>query len=117
MAVIDLNQPAQLANMPVCDIDATGLTIVGDVAFVSGGECVEAIDVSHPDNPRSIAQFRGGELFPTRQIRSAGGVWRYDNGHDLVYRDGLLYVTAQIDNRLGILKIHDQRILALARSH
>jgi hypothetical protein len=113
MAVVDLEHAKQLANMPVCDIDATGLEVVGDIAFVSGGECVEAVDISRPDNPVSIAQFRKGELFPTRQVMQDDG-WHYDNGHDLVYRDGLLYVTAQLDNRLGILRVNDEKILALA---
>ncbi len=113
MAVVGLNEPGQLANMPACDIDATGLAVSGDIVFLSGGECVEAIDVSRPDQPVSVARFRTGDLFPTRRIER-GGAWRYDNGHDLVYRDGLLYVTAQIDNRLGVLRVNDERIRALA---
>ena len=112
LAVIDLKATKQVANMPVCDIDATGLEVVGDVAFVSGGECVEAIDVSEPDDPVSIAQYRKGDLFPTRKVKR-GNTWRYDNGHDLVYRDGLLYVTAQVDNRLGVLRVNSPRVLEL----
>jgi len=41
------------------------------------------------------------------------GTPRSDNAHDLVYRDGSLYVTAQNDNQFGILKISDRRILEL----
>ena len=107
VAAIDFADPAaprQLWNMPVCDIDATGLTVVGDVVFAAGGECVEAVDVSDPAHPVSIARFRGGDLFPTRRL-AFRDAFRYDNAHDLVYRDGLLYVTAQNDNRFGILGV------------
>ncbi len=70
--------------------------------------------VTDPAQPVSLAQYRAGELFPTRRIK-LGGAIRYDNGHDLVYRDGYLYVTAQNDNRFGILKVNDPRILDLAQ--
>lgn len=113
LGIVSLPRAQQIANMPVCDIDATGLEVAGDVVFVSGGECVEAVDVSQPDAPESIAQYRGGDLFPTRKILR-GKTWRYDNGHDLVYRNGLLYVTAQVDHRFGILRVNDERVLSLA---
>jgi hypothetical protein len=116
VGIIDISNPKsirQVGNTPVCDIDATGLEIAGNVLFVAGGECVEAIDVSNPEAPVSIAQYRGGELFPTRRI-PLDGEWRFDNGHDLVYRDGYVYATAQNDNRFGIFKVEDDRILRLA---
>ncbi|MDZ7638201.1 MAG: hypothetical protein U5J83_08130 [Bryobacterales bacterium] len=116
VGIIDVSNPAQprqLANLPVCDIDATGMAIYGSLLLVSGGECVEAIDVSNPAQPVSVAQYRGGALFPTRALRRGGSV-RYDNGHDLVYRDGYIYVTAQNDNRLGILKLADPQLRKLA---
>ncbi len=116
VGIIDLRNPAAprlIANMPVGDISATGMTLSGKALFVAGGECVEAIDISDPANPVSIAQYRGGKLFPTRKL-IFGGQPRYDNAHDLVYRDGYLYVTAQNDNQFGILKINDPRILKLA---
>ena len=106
VAAVDVANPEaphQLWNLPVCDIDATGLTVVGRVVFAAGGECVEAIDMSDPQAPVSIAQYRGGELFPTRRFLLESSP-RFDNGHDLVYRDGFLYVTAQNDNALGILR-------------
>ncbi len=115
VAVVDLSNPLEIfqtANLPACDIDATGMTIVGKVLFVSGGECVEAIDVSDPTHPVSIAQYRNGELFPNREILLDGEP-RYDNGHDLVYRDGYLYVSAQNDSRFGVLKVNDSRVLEL----
>ncbi|MBI1356738.1 MAG: hypothetical protein GC160_20550 [Acidobacteria bacterium] len=116
VAIVDLRdpwQPRQTANMPVCDIDATGLTVAGKALFVAGGECVEAIDVSDPARPRSLAQYRGGELLATRALEADGEV-RYDNAHDLAYRDGLLYVTAQNDNAFGVLRVNDERVRALA---
>ena len=88
------------------------MTAVGQVLFVAGGEAVEAIDISDPSLPVSIGQYRGGELFPTRRL-FLGGNPRFDNAHDLVYRDGHLFVTAQNDNQLGILRVNDTRILEL----
>ena len=37
-----------------------------------------------------------------------------DNAHDLVYRDGYLYVSCQTTNRIMILKIIDAQIRQLA---
>ena len=115
VGIIDISNPRKLrriANMPAGDIDGTGMTISGKALFVAGGECVEAIDISDPANPVSIARYRGGNLFPTRSLM-LNGTPRYDNAHDLVYRNGYLYVTAQNDNQFGILKINDRRILEL----
>jgi len=115
VGIVDLKDPRklrQIANMPFGDIGANGMTISGQALFVAGGECVEAIDITDPANPVSIAQYRGGKLFPTRRL-ILNGHPRYDNAHDLVYRDGYLYVTAQNDNQFGLLKINDRRILEL----
>ena len=67
-----------------------------------------------PRRPKRLGSYRGGKLFPTT-LKLLDGRARRDNGHDLVYRDGYLYVTAQNDNQLGILKINDRRILELAK--
>ncbi len=114
--IIDIRNPQnikQIANMPVGDISATGMTISGKIAFVAGGECVEAIDITEPTAPVSLAQYRGGKLFPTRRLILKGQA-RFDNAHDLVYRNGYLYVSAQNDNQFGIIKINNQRIIELA---
>lgn len=112
--IADPSKPRQVANMPVCDIHGTGMAIYGRVLFVAGGECVEAIDLTDPSMPVSIAQYRGGDLFATRRILFQGKHPRYDNAHDLVYRDGYIYVTAQNDNAFGILKVNDERVRELA---
>ena len=107
VGVVDIRSPrtpAQIANMPVCDVGANGLEIAGQALLVAGGECVEVIDISDPARPVSVAQYRNGELFPTRRI-DLDGLPRYDNAHDLVYRDGYVYVTAQNDNRFGVLRV------------
>ncbi len=115
VGVVDLSNPKkakQVANLPAADIAATGMAAVGQILFVAGGEGVEAIDISDPARPVSIAQYRAGKLFPTRRLM-LGKIPRFDNAHDLVYRDGYLYVTAQNDNQLGILKVNDVRVLEL----
>jgi hypothetical protein len=117
VGIFDRSKPAEpriISTLPVCDIDATGMTLAGRILFVAGGECAEAIDISNPALPVSLAQYRGGRLFPSRRVMRKDGP-RFDNGHDLVYRDGYLDVTAQNDHNLGILKILDQKILELAR--
>ncbi|NOX53453.1 MAG: hypothetical protein GXP27_03245, partial [Planctomycetes bacterium] len=98
---------------PVADIGANGMAAAGKILFVAGGEAVEAIDISDPARPVSIAQYRNGRLFPTRRLM-LGKTPRFDNAHDLVYRSGYLFVTAQNDNQLGILKVNDRRVLELA---
>lgn len=118
VGVVDLRDPKnaqQVANMPVADIHATGMTAVGQIIFAAGGEAVEAIDISNPAMPVSIAQYRNGKLFPTRRLMM-GKTPRFDNAHDLVYRDGYLYVTAQNDNQLGILKVNHARVLELVET-
>ena len=75
---------------------------------------MEAIDLTDPQHPVSVAQYRGGDLFPSREIILHGEP-RYDNGHDLVYRDGCLYVTAQNASRFGILKVNNERVLDLTK--
>ena len=116
IGIVDMTNPSRpvlRATMPVADIGANGMVAAGRVLFVAGGEAVEAIDLSHPDRPVSLAQYRNGRLFPTRR-RMLGKTPRFDNAHDLVYRNGHLYVTAQNDNQLGILQIKDPNILELA---
>ncbi len=116
VGIVDLRNPKKLkllATMPVADLGANGMTAAGKILFVAGGEAVEAIDVSNPAMPVSIAQYRAGRLFPTRRLM-LGNTPRFDNAHDLVYRDGYLYVTAQNDNQLGILRVDDRKVLELA---
>ncbi len=116
VAVLDISDPTrlvQVAFVPVGDRGATGMTISGDALFVAGGECVDAFDVSNPSRPTLLARYRGGDLFPTT-LKFLDGRARRDNGHDLVYRDGYLYVTAQNDSNLGILKVTDPEVLRLA---
>ena len=46
----------------------------------------------------------------------AKGFRKTDNAHDLIFRDGHLYVSCQSDHSFMILKIDDERILSLAES-
>lgn len=115
VGIIDISNPKKIkriANLPVADIDATGMAAVGQIFFVAGGEAVEAIDISDPAMPVSIAQYRAGKLFPTRRLMQRKTP-RFDNAHDLVYRDGYIFVTAQNDNQFGILKVNHPRVLEL----
>jgi hypothetical protein len=46
----------------------------------------------------------------------AKGFRKTDNAHDLIFRDGHLYVSCQSDHSFMILKIDDECILSLAES-
>lgn len=98
VSVIDLADPAQPKLRGGVDFpDArgpNGLEVAGAVVFAAGGKTVQAIDVSNPDAPREAARFTSAEVFP-------GGA---DDAHDLVFRDGHLFITAQTTHALVILK-------------
>ncbi len=106
-SVVDLANPAVpavVASLPFSDLRGpNGLTIAGKVAFVAGGQTIEAVDISNPRQPVQIGTQKINTLPPGA-----------DNLHDLVYRDGYLFVSCQSENRFAILKITDQRILKLA---
>tara|TARA_R110000850_G_scaffold84956_11_gene182398 strand:+ start:527 stop:1657 length:1131 start_codon:yes stop_codon:yes gene_type:complete len=107
--ISDVTDPKVAASLPFPDFRGpNGLTLAGKVAFCAGGQAVAAYDISDPEAPTLI----GAQSFPrykTDAIKS-------DNYHDLIYRDGLLYVSAQCDNGFLILKVEDQNIRKLADS-
>jgi hypothetical protein len=109
-AVVDLSdprQPHQAAALPFSDsFGPNGLAVAGKVVFLAGGQTIEAIDVSDPRKPERIAAQRLVEAFPTPEAKG--------NAHDLVYRNGLLYVTGQTDHCLAILRVQSERLRRLA---
>jgi len=108
VVIADISNPTRPAQVAVLRFSDTrgpnGLTLAGNVLFPAGGQTVEAIDVSNPANPVKLASYKCLEAF------AAGR----DSAHDLVYRDGYLYVTGQNDNSFCILRVNDQRIRDLA---
>ena len=62
----------------------------------------------------------GSQKLPASNINPdsnyAKGKRKTDNAHDLIYRDGHLYVSCQSDDSFMILKINDEQILSLAES-
>jgi hypothetical protein len=110
-AVVDLAEPAApklVATVAFPDPRGpNGLTIAGHVWFLAGGQTVEAYDVRDPLQPRLLASFASAEAFPTAD----------DNAHDLVYRDGYLYVTSQGDHGLVVLRVEGEEIRRLASAH
>jgi len=112
--LIDPTSPRQVAHLRFGIHDGwgpNGLTIAGHVCFLAGGQTVEAVDIRRPDQPVQLASQRFPAILGNRQPRYQGGG---DSGHDLVYRDGHLYVTGQNDNCLLILKVEDEPIRQLA---
>jgi hypothetical protein len=106
--VMDLSDPAtprQVATVGFPDLRGpNGLTISGSVWFLAGGQTVQAYDISERSRPRLLATFKSTEAFPTAD----------DNAHDLIYRDGYLYVTSQGDHGFVILRVNDEKICRLA---
>lgn len=106
--VIDLGDPTDPKEVAVVDFGhargPNGLTIAGDVWFLAGGQTVDAFNISDPTHPRQLASFTSTKAFPTAD----------DNAHDLVYRDGYLFVTGQGDHCLVILEIKNEAIKKLA---
>lgn len=101
VAVIDLADPAGprlLASVDFPDARGpNGLEVVGTLVFAAGGRTVQAIDASDPAHPREVARLTSPEAFP-------GGA---DDGHDLVYAEGHLFVTAQTSHSLVVIRLSD----------
>jgi hypothetical protein len=102
VSVIELSDPAKPRLRGSFDFpDArgpNGLAIAGSVVFAAGGQTVQAIDVSTPEMPKEIGRCHAPSTFP-------GGA---DDGHDLAYANGHLFVTAQTSNSLVILRVGDE---------
>ncbi len=118
LAIISVADPSapKLLGSPIDPVeyeDAETVLLAGDVLML-GTRDFFASDVSDPTRPVSVAQYRGGLLFPTRRYEKLPGPPKFDNAHDLVYRDGHIYVTARNDHSLDILRINDPRIRRLA---
>jgi hypothetical protein len=97
----DPDNPRHLKTLPFADVHATGLAIEGSVLFAAGGRAVQAIDVSDPAEPKTLTVLEFSEsVLPHHR----------DNLHDLVYADGHLFLTAQNDNALLIVRVNDERI-------
>lgn len=109
MAVVDVSEPSKPIIVAECpfrdDRGPNGLTIAGNIVFCAGGQTVAAYDISNPIKPKALAN----QSFPVYKE-----FIRTDNYHDLIYRDGYLYVSAQSDDGLLILKVQDRNIRKLA---
>jgi hypothetical protein len=104
--IFDINDPSQprlLAALPFSDTRGpNGLCVAGSVVFQAGGQTVEAIDVSDPARPMKVAAQRFPNELPTID----------DNAHDLVFRNGYLFVTGQSDHCLLVLRVVDVALAA-----
>ena len=120
LGVVDISNPHSprfAASVPFNgNHGPNGLTIAGKIAFLAGGETIEAVDITDPLHPIKL----GSQELPASNINPdssyAKGKRKTDNAHDLICRDGHLYVSCQSDDSFMILKINDERILSLAES-
>ena len=111
VVVVDISdpaRPAQVAALSFSDARGpNGLTIAGSVLFLAGGQTIEAVEITEPTRPVKLASYKCLQAFPAGR----------DSAHDLVYRDGYLYVTGQNDNCFCILRVNSPRIRELAKEY
>lgn len=103
VGVIDIRtpeRPVQVANVEVGFVSPCGMTRAGDVLYVGAGRLVEALDVSDPLNPVFLGRCN---VFPQEARDNQNN--RPGDAHDLVVRDGYVFVTGQNDSSLGVVKI------------
>lgn len=105
ISMVDPEKPFLMESVPFPDVRGpNGLCVAGKVAFAAGGQTILAIDLSDPWMPEVLGTFKDTKLF------SAGE----DDAHDLAYRDGYLYVTAQNSHSFGVVKVLSPKIKELA---
>lgn len=111
LTVVDLTRPESpqyVATIPFLDERGpNGMATAGNVVFVAGGRLIMAVDVSDPRRPRELAVFPCREVFQDKATAK-------DDGHDLIYRDGYLYVSGQTTNSFGVVRVDDPEIRRLA---
>ena len=103
VGVIDIRNPEALvpvANVEVGFRSPCGMTKAGDVLYVGTGRLVDALDVSDPLHPVFLGRCA---VFPEQARDNQNG--RPGDAHDLVVRDGYVFVTGQNDSSLGVVKI------------
>jgi hypothetical protein len=105
LGVIDMadpENPEKVAVIPTAGREPDGLCRVGDTLFIGAAKTVQAVEVSNPRKPRDLGHCDCAEaVFPDSGPESG-------DAHDLVVRDGIVYVTAQASDRLGILRFKRQ---------
>ncbi len=129
LAVVDFSDPAEPAVVGVHPLPGSpcGLELAGNALFAGSGQSIHAFDVTDPRRPVALAAVECLEVFPTRFAKDGRGRTKYTtrngvrqpafgNAHDLVYEHGYLYVTAQSDDQVAILRVEDPRIRRLAES-
>ena len=112
VAVVDISEPANarlLKSEPTFVNCCSGLTVAGDIAIAALTNAIQLFDISDPAKMRSAAAQKFPMLF-------AMGSETVHSGHDLVYRNGLIYVTAQFDDAVGIIRVNDSRLRTLMDS-
>ena len=112
VSTIDVSDPARpllAAVINTSDIEPSGLTRNGSVLFVSCERTIEAIDILDPHKPRALGHVKAPDLLFIGDPVSGNKRRRRGGGHDLAYRDGLLYVTGQSSNSLSIFEVSPRR--------
>ena len=111
VSVVDLAQPdrpALAASVPFPDARGpNGLALASRTVFAAGGQTILALDISDPRRPQTLAAYKCLDVF-----RDSAG---QDDAHELVYRDGHLYVTGQTTHSFGILRVNDPHALSQRR--
>lgn len=113
---VDLTVPTQprlMAAVPFVTEQPTGMLVVGDVVFVAGGRDVMAFDMAAkvaPTEPAPVLATCGAACASVAHDTG-------QNLHSMSYRSQqgrhYIFMSAQIDNAIGVVEILDPRIIAL----
>jgi len=108
ISIIDLTKPEEPQFMTAYDFPSergpNGMAVAGNAVFACGGRLIMALDATNPRAERLHQVY-----FPCREVFQDKAVAK-DDGHDLVYRDGYLYVSGQTTNSFGIVRVDDPTI-------
>jgi len=109
LAVVGLENPRRpvvVAVIPTADHSPCGLTRHGDTLFVASERTVEAVSIEDPRQPRSLCSLTAPDVFAGGDPRASDPRRKRGGAHDLVFRAGLLYVTAQGSDGVGVFRFH-----------
>jgi len=92
LRIIDVSNPAQLAEIGFLDVGGTAVRIKGDYIYFASSSGFYVVDISAPDNPRQVG-FVGFEPY-----QSASAIEIIDN---LAYVSGSKFWTIDISNSVS----------------
>ena len=109
VGIIDISNPETpfiVSVIPTKGKGPDGLTKNGHYLFVGADDVIQVINVKDSKNPIIISAERYPSVFPSgiENRKDVINGRKRSSAHDLVYDNGFIFVTAQSDNNIGIIK-------------